>query len=273
VRSRLLLQFLVICLACAGIASQAIAADATEQSLSDLVRRILLENLPTEIAGDNDWGQQREVRSGLKFERENGRLRVQKRTKEVNDGLWTNYRVKLIDPQQNLRVHIAGLRRVAAGRLAFQLFLSAKLDGEARYERWRRGVKMLNFKADAQSTVEAELDCEVAFHLVPGAFLGNFVVEPRVIGVKLALADIDLERVSRIDGHAAEELGDRLRHALDKELRNRQDQVAAKLNEAVRAHPERLRFSSERLLTVGLAAVQDLIARSRTPAAPIPAAP
>lgn len=259
------------CLAsCAALRSS--AADATEQSLSDLVRSILLENLPTEITGDNDWGQQRQVRSGLKFERENGRLRVQKRTKEVNDGLWTNYRVTLIDPQQNLRVHVAGLRRVGPGKLAFQLFLSATLDGEARYERWRRGVKMLNFKADAQSTIEAELDCEVAFRLAPGRFLGDFVVEPRVIGVKLALADIDLERVSRIDGHAAEELGDRLRHALDKELRGRQDQVAAKLNDAVRAHPERLRFSSERLLAAGLATAQDLIVKSRkaTPPMPVP---
>jgi hypothetical protein len=268
VRSILYFLIVVSCVACAGVAPEATAADATEQSLSDLVRRILLENLPTEIAGDNDWGQQREIRSGLMFERENGRLRVQNRTKEVNDGLWTNYRVTLIDPKQNLRVHIAGLRRVAPGRLAFQLFLSAKLDGEARYERWRRGVKMLNFKADARSTVEAELDCEVTFHLVPGAFLGDFVVEPRVIGVKLALADIDLERVSRIDGHAAEELGDRLRHALDKELRGRQDQVAAKLNEAARAHLERLRFSSERLLAVGLATAQDLIVKSRKPVAP-----
>lgn len=272
-RATRLIHVVVFGLACVSVTPRATAAAATEQSLSDLVRRILLENLPTEIAGENDWGQQREVRSGLKFERENGRLRVQKRTKEVNDGLWTNYRVKLIDPQQNLRVHIAGLRRVAAGRLAFQLFLSAKLDGEARYERWRRGVKMLNFKADAQSTVEAELDCEVALHLVPGAFLGDFVIEPRVVGVKLALADIDLERVSRIDGHAAEELGDRLRHALDKELRSRQDQVAAKLNEAVRAHPERLRFASERLLAVGWSTAQELIAKSRNPAVPKPAGP
>ncbi|HEY4313586.1 MAG TPA: hypothetical protein VGN12_29305 [Pirellulales bacterium] len=239
--------------------SRALADQVGEQSLSDLARSILLENLPREITGDNDWGQQRQVTSGLKFDRDNGRLRIQKRTKDVNDGLWTNYRVTLVDPAQNLHVRIAGIRRAGAGRLAFQLYLSAQLDGEARYERWRRGVKMLNFKVDAQSKIEAELDCEVALSIVPGRFLGDLVVEPKVLGVKLALADIDLERVSRIDGHAAEELGDRLRHALDKELRGRQDQVTTKLNEAVRNHPERLRFSSERLLVAGYAVARELI--------------
>ncbi len=129
---------------------------------------------------------------------------------------------------------------------------------------------MLNFKIDAQSTIEAELDCEVALSLMPGQFLGDLVVEPKVLGVKLALADIDLERVSRIDGHAAEELGDRLRHALDRELRGRQEEVAAKLNEAVRTHPEQLRFSTARLLAAGMATAQDLIAGMRKPAAAVP---
>ncbi len=120
------------CLASLVSAGPAHAAGAGEQSLSDLARRILLDNLPKEIAGDNDWGQQRQVTSGLKLDRDNGRLRLQKRTKEVNDGLWTNYRVTLVDPAQNLHVRLAGLRRVGAGRLAFQLFLSARVEGEAR---------------------------------------------------------------------------------------------------------------------------------------------
>ncbi len=118
------------CLGPVATAGVAYGADAGEQSLSDLARRILLDNLPKEIAGDNDWGQQRQVTSGLKFDRDNGRLRIQKRTKEVNDGLWTNYRVTLVDPTQNLHVRLAGLRRVGAGRLAFQLFLSARVEGK-----------------------------------------------------------------------------------------------------------------------------------------------
>ncbi|HEY1600360.1 MAG TPA: hypothetical protein VGG64_12200, partial [Pirellulales bacterium] len=166
------------------------AATGTEQTLSDLVRRTILENLPREFAGENDWGQQKEVASGLKFQTGGGRLRISKRTKEVNDGLWTNYRVTLVDPTQNLRIQIAQFRRLGPGRIAFQLFLSARLGGEARYERWRRGIKMLNFKVDAESTVEAALDCEVGFRLVPGQIWRDLVVEPKVNGVKLSLVDI-----------------------------------------------------------------------------------
>ena len=234
------------------------AQAATEQSLSDLVRRTILDNLPREFAGDNDWGQQKKVASGLKFQTSGGRLRISKRTKEVNDGLWTNYRVTLVDPTQNLRIQIAQLRRVGPGRVAFQLFLSAQLGGEARYERWRRGIKMLNFKVDAQSTVEAALDCEVGFRLVPGSFWRDLVIEPKIKSVKLALVDIDLRRVSKIDGAAAEELGDQLRHALDRDLRNRQDEIATKLNEALQKNPDKLRFSTAKLVSAGSSKVWEI---------------
>ena len=233
------------------------SAAATEQSLSDLVRRTILDNLPREFAGENDWGQQREVASGLKFQTGGGRLRISKRTKEVNDGLWTNYRVTPVDPAQHLRVRVAELHRVAAGRIGFQIFLSARLQGEARYERWRRGIKMLNFKADAQSTVEAALDCELGLRFVPGRFLADLLVEPKVKSVKLSLVDIDLARVSKIDGPAAEELGDRLRHALARELRGRQDEIARKLNEAVQKNPDKLRFSADKLLALGWGKARD----------------
>jgi hypothetical protein len=259
---------MILSTAC-GASAVGVAPPATEQTLSDLVRRTILDNLPREFASDADWGQKKEVASGLKFKTEGGRLRIEKRTKAVNDGLWTQYKVALVDPSQNFRVRIAQLRRIAPGRVAFQLFLSARLQGEARYERWRRGVKMLNFKTDADSTVEAEIDCEVGLRFVPGRFLSDLVVEPKVSGVKLALVDINLQRVSRIDGAVAEELGDRLRHTLDKELRGRQDEIAQKLNAAIREHPEKLRFSAERLFSFGWSKAQALMsALANPPAAP-----
>lgn len=248
----------------------ALAADpVVEQRLSDLVRQTILDNLPREFTGDNDWGQKREVLSGLKFKTDDGRLRISKRTKEVNDGVWTNYRVMLIDPAQQFRLRVANLRRVAPGRLAVQVFLSAQLAGEARYERWRRGVKMLNFKVEAQSTFEAALNCEIGLRFVSGRFLRELAVDPKVTSVRLSLVDINLDRVSRIDGPVAQELGDRLTHALDRELRGRQDEVARKLNEAVHSHPEKLRFSADNFISQGwTAARQLLLTLAQSPAPP-----
>jgi len=254
-----------------------VAPAATEQSLSEMVRRTVLDNLPREFSGNSDWGSKREVPSGLKFKTEGGRLRIEKRTKEVNDGLWTQYKVSLVDPRQNFRVRVAQLRRSGPGRIGFTLFMSARLDGEVRYERWRRGIKMLNFKADAQSTVEAALDCEVGFRLVPGRFLGDLVIAPQVNAVRLTLVDIDLARISRIDGAVASELGDQLRHSLDKELSGRQNEIAQKLNAAIAAHADKLRFPTERLMAFGWDKAQSVLATlaKLTPApapAPIPPA-
>lgn len=259
------LPLLLLAILLAGNVSGQSAPAAAEQSLSELVRHAILDNLPREFDGENDWGQQREVASGLKFKTGGGKLRIEKRTKAVNDGLWTNYHVTLVDPAQNLRVRVANLRRVAPGRLAATINLSARLQGTARYERWRRGVKMLNFKVDAVSIVEAAVDCEIGFRLLPARLLSDLAIEPKVTGVRLALADIDLARVSRIDGRAAEELGDRLRHTFDKELRARQDDIAARLNATILAHPERLRFSPERLWSLGWAKAQGLLASLARP--------
>jgi hypothetical protein len=60
-------------------------------------------------------------------------------------------------------------------------------------------------------------------------------------------------------------LGDKLRRALDRDLRNRQDEVAGKLNEALQKNPDKLRFSTAKLLNAGLGKAWGLIAALAQP--------
>ncbi len=196
----------------------ATSAAKAEQSLAAMAREAILESLPREFSGESDWGEKKEFAHGIKFTTENGRVRLEKRKKEVNHGLWTQYKATIVDPEQHLQVRIAELKRIAPGRAAFQLILSAHIDGQARVERWRRGLKGMNFNAEAATIIEAALDCEVALRLLPAMENGEFVVEPRVTGAHLKLIDIDLQRLSKLDGPAAQEFGDRLRKALEGEL-------------------------------------------------------
>ncbi|MBI2826568.1 MAG: hypothetical protein HYX69_17995 [Planctomycetia bacterium] len=276
----------IIALAVFSPGTVARAADAafasSEQSLSELIRTTIVDSLPREFTGQDKWGEKKAIASGLKFSTHGGRLKIDQRTKEVNHGLWTQYKATLIDPERHLRVRLSGLRRTAPGRLAFQLALAARVDGEARVERWRRGVKMLNFKAVAGSVVEAVLDCEVGIRTEATNFMPELVVEPHVDRVRLTLVDIDLKRVSKIGGDAAEELGDQLRHTLENELQAREAKVASKLNEALVKHPEKLRFSAARLVSSGWTKAQSLLSAAgkastavtpepanRAPAAPV----
>ncbi len=131
-----------------------------------------------------------------------------------------------------------------------------------------------NFKADAQSTVQAVLDCEVGINLRRSGFTTKSGRRsPKVNAVHLALVDVDLQRVSRLDGPAAQELGDRLRPRLEHELQGRETEVAQKLNAAIEQHRDRLHYSTAGLFTSGWEKAQSLFSTFSRPAAPPPPEP
>jgi hypothetical protein len=256
---------------CAGphaCAQAAVAAWGVAPSLSNALRQLLLESLPEEFEDHDDWGQTKRVASGLKIKTHGGKLHVEKRTKEVRHGLWKKYRATLVDPQKQLQLRIGDVHRESSGRIAFQVFLSARMQGEARVERWRQGVKLLNFMSEAESTIEARLDCQLATHLVPGKYLAGIALEPKVTTVSLRLADFDLMRVSKLDGAAAHELGNSLRDTIQKELRDQEPKLAAKLNQAIAKRQSSLRLSPEEWIVAGWSKAQEFVGHSGSGASP-----
>ena len=223
------------------------AAAAAEESLARVLRTEILENLKGSYHGSEDWGRTTKAWSGIEVEGKGLKLKFSKREKEVRHGLWKKYEVELVDPHQNLHVRVANLRSDGPGRMAGQVLLDAKLHGTTRLERWRQGVKFLNFKAEADSTVEIRLDFTLAVKFVPGRFLRDVIVEPKITSVGLKMTEFDLKRVSKIDGWLAHELGDSLKDTVADQLRRREVKVAEKINLAIEKKKDRLRFSAEQL--------------------------
>jgi len=239
------------------------AQSVAKPSLSAALRQLLLESLPEEFEDHDDWGQTKRVTSGLKFKTHGGKLLVEKRTKEVRHGLWKKYRATLVDPKNQLELRIGEIHRESAGRIAFQVVVSARLQGEARVERWRQGVKMLNFMSEAETTIEARLDCELAAHLVSGKYLAGVALEPKVKAVSLRLADFDLKRVSKLEGAAAHELGNSLRDTIQKELRDQEPKLATKLNDVLAKRQSSLRLSPEEWVVAGWSKAQGFLGYAR----------
>ena len=128
---------------CAIAADPATARPATEpsvnESLSTLAQWVVIESIPRHFEEQKDWGKTTKVVNGLRLKDDGDGLKVRKHTKEVKDGLWKQYRAELIDPEHQLQIRVENLRQTAAGHSAFQIFLSARLRGEARLEaveRW-----------------------------------------------------------------------------------------------------------------------------------------
>ncbi len=233
---------LVSCVASAEPPPAELSAPLNE-SLSNLAQRIVLENLPKQFVDQRDWGHTTRVINGLHFDNDGDRLKIEKHTKEVKDGIWKQYRIDLIDPEHQLHIQIANLRQIDSTRSAFQVLLSAKLHAEGRWEQWKDGVKLLNVNAEADGRIEARLDWVMAIDWKPTGLLGQITVEPKVTGARLELVDFDLKKVSKIEGKLAHELGERLKDTLAKKLHDEEPKVVDKLNKAIEKRQDHLRFS------------------------------
>ncbi len=232
------------------------------QPFQDLVRQIILDELKPQYEDRKHWGQQGRVITGVKVKGKWFEPHLEKRTKEVNDGLWQRYVVALVEPEKNLHVRLDQARSIDPNRFAFSLELQCKLRGEAHIERWRKGVKMLNTSAQGDMTVRVRLDCDLAVRLEPGKLVRDVVLDPRVTAVDLQLVDLDLRRVGVLGHDIAHELGDSLRPIIAHELDEREAKIVAKANTSIDKRRDRLRFSLTDFLKSGWSKFQTTLAKA-----------
>lgn len=236
-----------------------------DASLAQLLEARLLASLPPAFEHSVDWGATIRMFDGWEWQRDEGRLRLETRKKEVRHGKWELHRATLVQPRQRLSVRVANLRAAGPGRIALDVIVAAPVHGESRLERWRYGVKMFNYAAEAEGTLHVRCSAEVAVRYQSGKLLGALVVEPRVTAVELGLDDFELQRISKFDGPIVHGFGKSLQGVLARQLRAQEPRVVEQLNAGIAAHPERLRFSLDDLLGAGLADVQKLLLPVRWP--------
>jgi hypothetical protein len=232
---------------------------AIDESLSAIARRLVVESLPHEFEDRKHWGQTTKIVNGLSLKANGDHLRLEKHTKQVNNGLWKEYRSTLVDPERQLQIRVANLRQLGDGRTSLEVYLTAKLHGEVRLEQWIDGVKTFNVATEADSKVEVRLDCELRWRWTAGNLFGEFLVEPKVTGAEIRLDEFDLKKVSRIEGWAARELGEGLKSTVANELHRQEPKLVEQLNKALQKKQDHLRFSPDNALVDGWSKVQSLL--------------
>ncbi|MCC7084755.1 MAG: hypothetical protein IT427_07080 [Pirellulales bacterium] len=234
------------------------------QALADLAKQIIIDSIPPQYEKSDDWGHQADFHLGYHWVQRDGGWHLDKRIKRRNDGLWRKYSVRLIDPANNLQVRFTKARPLGEGRTAFRVHLIAKLWTDARQERWRVGVKGLNFHVEAEATVEVRLDVEIAVQPVADASFGTIELRPKVTDVNLRLVDLTLKKVDKIGGDLARELGNAVEDILAGELHKREGEVAKKMNAEIKKNKQKLTFSPSQIAEIGLDKIQALLGATET---------
>lgn len=202
--------------------------------------RLIEGAIPLEYDKQKDWGATTEIATGVKLDGHGLDVRLKKRKRAVNHGVWKHYRLRLVEPQQNLAVQLPNLRTIAPGRVAFTLHATAKLDAWARAKAYQYGVHLIALEMESDMRVRLVLDGEFGMETTGSGAATAIAFLPVVTAAQLDIDEFHLRRVSNAHGPIVRELGDGVRHVVENELNG--PRLVEKLNRAIERKRDRLTF-------------------------------
>lgn len=218
------------------------AIDPSRAKLAASISQLLEEAVPVNYDKRKDWGAQTEMVVGLRTEGGGLHTTFHRRKKQVDHGVWKHYRVRVIEPEQNLSVQLTRLQPIAPGRVGFTLRIDAKLDAWARAKVYQYGVHLIALEVEGDTRMILDLSGEIGLQVTAVDGAPGMSVDPRVTDARLQLDDFHIRRVSEARGPLVKELSGSVRRVIEEEANG--PQLVEKLNRAIDKKRDRLVFST-----------------------------
>lgn len=230
----------------------------------------MMRHVPRTITGDDDWGDTKDVWAGVRIRRDGWKLKTNRRKKELRHGRWIRYQVDLpvlAHPDATGRVvtdsihvqsvaPVRGDLRVDASEAtnvnestdvnAWRIDASVRTpaDFSVRVERWNLGLKLYSVEISGKMTLAMQtrstLSMSPDWSEIPPAMQLTAKVEQ----ASLAMERFEVERISKIGGDVAEEIGDLAENTIGKVwVRKENQRLASRLNRAIESNRDDLRWS------------------------------
>jgi hypothetical protein len=241
----------------AAIAIQTLAPLCAEQppttlvpsdEFQTLITRIVRQTLPAEYEKRHNWNHTQRVFDGLKFEWDGGKLETRRRWKEANDGQWHWYRVRLVDPDQNFRVHVERFQAQENGKVRCDLAVETKLLVEGRLLQWERGVQLLSVDAQAEADARLQARLEIGGKVDAGKFPPSLYLEPVVQEAAVDVPRFRILRIGKLDGPLVKSLSHGAREVIEEKLAEARPKLVDKMNAEIKKSEAKLTLSLADLL-------------------------
>jgi hypothetical protein len=219
-------------------------------SWTNFLRELSHEVIPNEYEVRENWGHKQEVFTGFNVREGDLLPRISKRTKRVNHGVWRRFKVRLIHPDE-LRFEIRNTRLESAGGLSCEVLVSARLRCTAQAEFWNLGVRTGSATVQSDVTLKAVADFQVVGRQADpddDSFFTEMVYSPEVADVKLRLTDLDVRRIGKVDGDAANAMGDASRQVVQHFIEEQEPRVRKRLRDEIESSDAELRVPLPRAL-------------------------
>lgn len=229
-------------LASAVWGQQTPAIDPSRAKLAASISQLLEDAVPVNYDKRKDWGAQTEMVVGLRTEGSGLHTKIHRRKKMVDHGVWKHYRLRVVEPEQNLSVQLTRLEPIAGGRVGFTLRIDAKLDAWARAKIYQYGVHIIALEVEGDMRMILDLSGEIGLQIATVNGSPGMTVDPRVTEARLQLEEFHIRRVSEARGPIVKELSGGVRRLVEEEANG--PQLVEKLNRAIDKKRDRLVFST-----------------------------
>jgi hypothetical protein len=207
------------------------------RELAEIMRPILLAMLPDPIYQKGfDWGKQKEVMNGVTWEKKGVLLKPHKQEKFKNDGMWRRVQIEAINPEKNLNLVVANVRKPEKGKLTYDMLVTIPTRITVHQQLWKRGIRLYSGETRAQCRPLLLLSCESTTKVEKnGSVLPDVVFRMRVVDAKLSYDQFKVEHTAGVGGEMAEILGNaahdllkRIRPSLEKDMLDKASKAIVK---------------------------------------------
>ncbi|WP_146115660.1 MULTISPECIES: hypothetical protein [Pirellulaceae] len=220
-----------ICLLVPSLLAAAPQADF-EKILSPILEDAVRRSLPTSFKDESDWGSTHEFTKRLKVRGKWDSLKLERVREAKNHGDWVRYLGHIEDPNQHVRIWIENLS-VGPTRSTCQIHARVEFQGEAEYQQWVRGVRLLGVSVVTEATVKIHLDVQLDSKWDMSSLVTSAELTPTVTGGQIELERFYVHRIGKAHGEVAEQIGEQLEGTLAKKLAKKEEKLVREANKAI----------------------------------------
>jgi hypothetical protein len=215
--------------------STAVAADEKPDyaALAAQIKKAVLARMPKEYEDLSEWGQTIPLPTDVRFPRLRRTVIRKGDRLEVPHGVWRRTKVWVADPNRDLQIRLADVRKAGKDTTRVRVEALVTLRGSRERVRWAKGVQLFDITADADAVVAIGLDCNVKVSFDLKKLPPELRIEPKVTAVQLDLKEFNIRRVGPVLVLEQGELGEELKRSLQEKMKAYEPQVKEYANKAL----------------------------------------
>lgn len=202
--------------------------------LSRLLHRMVVKKVPNEREEFFNWGATIPIPERLRLPNLRTRIKVGDHY-ELPHGAWRRIRVKLEDPNKDLKIEVKEFRKLEKGayRVVIDSEATVRCDGE--WNQWQKGLLLLRVDGQADATIAAMMVCDVDVALNLAKFPPEVKVGPKIVDLKLDLKHFNLNELGgTLQGERLRQIGnDLMRDTLRDLIKSAEPMVKDYANQAI----------------------------------------